>query len=671
MRWIGLLLCLTFQTVDAKSLFPGADALQLEWLDLSVPPGEDFYAYANGLWLKHHPIPPQYASWGTFSMLQVKVEHIVHQMLIDAAHQKKITPGSIEQKVGDFYFSGMDEAAINRLGVAPLQPDFKRIDAIQNSKDLQETIVYLQEMGVDACFDFGSMQDFKNSQDMIAAATQGGLTLPNRDYYLKQDPKFQRIRTAYLNYISQLFQLLGQTPTDANQQAAVVMRIETQMAEASLSQIEQRDPHAIYHMMTLKELTLLTPNFSWPEYLKHLGHSNIQRFNMGMPRFFKTWNTLLQTESLESWKTYLRWHLLDNYAPFLSEPFVNQHFKMNAALTGAKKILPRWQRVVNTENQALGFAIGKMYVEKYVPPMAKQQVMDILNNIRKALRQDLETLSWMSKTTRLAALKKLDMMGERVGYPDKWRDYSTLMIDRGPYVLNVKRANQFLVKRDLDKVGKPVDKSEWAMSPQTVNAYYDPSMNNINIPAGIMQPPFFFFFSPAALNYGSIGFVIGHEITHGFDDEGAQFDGHGNLKNWWTAADLKKFKFATHCISTQFSSYKVDRTLSIQGPLVVGEATADLGGLTLAYHAFRDSSLFKSAKTIQGFTPDQQFFIGVAHVWATNIRPEQKRTMVTIDPHPPGQFRVNGTLANMPQFQAAFDLPAVSPMVNQHRCVIW
>lgn len=390
-----------------------------------------------------------------------------------------------------------------------------------------------------------------------------------------------------------------------------------------------------------------------------------------MPEFFKVFNDQLKAVPLADWKTYLRWHLINSCASYLSKPFVNQNFKMDSVLNGAKKILPRWKRVVSTENWALGFAIGQFYVEQYFSPDAKEKVLDILKNIRIVFREDISTLNWMTPATRKAALKKLDLMEERIGYPSKWWDYSRLKVDRGPYVLNIMRANEFLIRRDLNKIGKPIDRSEWGMTPQTINAYYNPSMNNLNIPAGILQPPFFDANAPAAVNYGSIGFVMGHEMTHGFDDQGAQFDAHGNLSNWWTPSDLLKFKSATQCIVNQFSQYVVDGGLHVQGKLVVGEATADLGGITLAYRAFHRSKEYKKAKTINGITPDQQFFLGTAHVWATNIRPEQIRHQVTVDPHPPAQYRINGSLANIPQFQTAFSIPDRSPMVNKNRCVIW
>ncbi|HAT1596747.1 TPA: M13 family metallopeptidase [Legionella pneumophila] len=647
------------------------DLLHLDWRDTTVSPSVDFYTYANGNWKKNNPIPADYASWGSFHVVNEKVQNIIHQMLINASRNTHAKPGSIEQKVGDFYFSGMDVDSINKSGITPLQPEFTKIEAMKNQNDLQAEIVRLHKIGVGALFNFGSMQDFKDSTSMIGAVMQGGLGLPDRDYYLKKEVKFKQVREAYVNHLTKMFELLGDSPDLAAKEAKIVMDIETQLAKASMSQVEQRDPHAIYHMMTITELDKMTPNFSWSQYLIARGQGKIKKINFAMPDFFKAMNGLLQSVSLDEWKIYLRWHLIDAFAPYLSKPFVDQNFKMVSALTGTQKLLPRWKRVVNTENAALGFAIGELYVEKYFSPESKQKVLDILKNIRTVLQEDIKTLSWMSPKTRDAALKKLDLMEERVGYPSKWWDYSSLKIDRGPYVLNVIRANEFLINRDLDKIGKPVDRSEWAMTPQTINAYYDPSMNNLNIPAGILQSPFFDPKAPAAINYGAIGYVIGHEMTHGFDDQGAQFDGYGNLKNWWAPNDLSKFKKATECIADQFSKYVVDGDLHVQGQLVVGEATADLGGMILAYKAFQRSKEYKNAKTIEGITPDQQFFLGTAHVWAMNVRPEQLRNQVTTDPHPPAVYRVNGSLANIPQFQEAFNIPNGSPMMSKNRCVIW
>ena len=670
---LGLLTLSLFCSSPAFALYSSnaAEALHLDWIDTKVSPGDDFYSYANGNWQKNNPIPPEYASWGSFNVVNEKVQKIIHQMLIKAAANKQAKPGSDEQKVGDFYYSGMDEATINKVGVIPLNSEFAQIETIKNINDLQKEIIHLHQLGVDVLFGFGSMQDFLNSDEMIGAVVQSGLGLPDRDYYLKDDPKFKKIREAYVDHVAKMFQLLGDPSEKAKSEAKTVMTIETKLAQASMSQIEQRDPHAIYHMMTVSEIDKLTPHFSWPNYLQARGQDKIQKINFAMPEFFKAVNNLLTSISLDDWKIYMRWQLIDSYASFLSQPFVDQNFKMVAALTGTEKILPRWKRVVATENAALGFSIGQMYVAQYFPPQSKEAVLDMLKNIRGVLQDDIQTLSWMTPETREAALKKLSLMEERIGYPSKWWDYSKLIVDRGPYVLNVVRANQFLINRDLAKIGKPIDRTEWGMTPQTINAYYDPSMNNLNMPAGILQPPFFDPNAPAALNYGSVGFVMGHEMTHGFDDQGAQFDGHGNLKNWWTPSDLSKFNKATECIVNQFSKYVVDGDLHVQGKLVVGEATADLGGITIAYRAFQRSKEYKNAKTIDGMTPDQQFFLGTAHVWATNIRPQQIRNQVTTDPHPPALYRVNGSLANIPQFQKAFNIPDQSPMVNKNRCVIW
>lgn len=647
------------------------DPLNLSWLDTNTPVKDNFYVYANGAWQKQHPIPREYASWSTFHVLQEKNQLELRQIIFDAAADKHAKPGSIEQKVGDFYFSGMDEANIHSQGFKPLESELSRINAMTTRDQLNDEIVHLHKIGVGTLFGFCSMQDFANSNEMIAAVMQGGLGLPDRDYYLKEDDKFKKIRAAYIVYLTNMFMLIGDDAVNAAQNANTVMSIETALATASMTQTALRDPRAIYHMMDIAKLENMTPNFSWAKYFSGMGHPEIKRLNVAMPEFMTAMNQQLKNHSLDEWKVYLRAHLMDSFAAYLSKPFVDESFRMTTALTGAERLKPRWKRVVDTESAALGFAIGELYVKRHFSPAAKQDVLEMTQMIRETLQKDLKTLPWMTPATRKAALEKLALMGERVGYPDKWWDYSSLNIDRGPYVLNVMRANEYLVKRDLDKLGKPVDRTEWAMSPQTINAYYDPSMNNINFPTGILQPPFFDPTAPAAVNYGSIGFIIGHEITHGFDDQGAKFDGHGNLHDWWTREDLEKFKAATACIVNQFSHYKVAGNQPVNGELVVGEATADLGGLTLALRAFHASPAYKTAKTINGFTPDQQFFLGAAHAWANNIRPEEACRLVTIDPHPPAMDRVNGSFANMPEFQAAFNIPNDSPMVNPKRCVIW
>jgi len=645
--------------------------LHTDWIDNTVDPAKNFFLYANGNWIKKNPVPPAYSKWSNFHILQENNLQTIRTILMNAADNKKIIPGSIEQKVGDFYASGMDEKAIAAAGIKPLLPEFERINQLKNLQDLQKMVARLQMMGVGALFDFQQMQDFKDSRQVIGVAAQGGLSLPDRDYYLKEDKKFQFIRERYLQHIASLFELTGESKTQSIVDAKTVLKIETRLAKASMPRILLRDPRAVYHPMTLAAVQKITPDFSWQSYFSDMGHPELNHLNLAMPEFFKVMNSQLKKVSLNDWKIYLRWHLMDSFAPYLSEAYVREDFKMKALLTGVKEQLPRWKRVVGTENQALGFAIGKLYVEEKFPASSKKAVEVIINHIRAALKSDLQKITWMDAKTKQAALEKLDQMEARVGYPDKWWDYSSLEINRDSYVLNVMRASEFLTKRDLNKIGKPVDKNDWDMTPQTINAYYDASMNRLNIPAGILQLPFFDPRASAAINYGGIGFVIGHEMTHGFDDEGAQFDGTGNLKNWWTQDDLKKFREKTGKMASQFSEYTVNGTLRVQGKLVMGEATADLGGLTLAWRAFHAPDIYKTVKTVDGFTPDQQFFLSAAHVWASNIRPEEAERLVLVDPHPPAMYRVNGTLANMPEFKATYQVGAGSPMANAYCPVIW
>lgn len=646
-------------------------SLHLDWMDPSVAPQQDFNQYANGAWKANHPIPAEYSSWGTFSVLQEKNLKAIHAMLQALVHKDKLAAGSTEQKISDFYFSGMDVKEIDKQGIAPLQAEFNRVQSIDSIAELEAEIARMHQYGIDAVFAYGSMQDFKDSSKMIGGVMQSGLSLPNRDYYLKSEKKYQTIRKAFLRHLRAMFQLLGDTPTQAAAEAKTVLSMETELAQASMTQIAQRDPHAVYHLLSQEALTQLSPHFNWRQYLKAISQDQQASFNVGMPDFIRAFDHMLANRPLADWKVYLRWHWIDEVAMYLSQPFVEEAFKMTKILSGAQSLPPRWKQVVSTESGALGFAIGEVYVKDHFSASDRQQVIDMISHIRGVLRRDLAHLQWMTEETRLAAIKKLDKIEERVGYPDKWWDYSSLSIDRGPYVWNVLRASAFLVKQDLNKIGKPIDRNEWAMTPQTVNAYYDPSMNSINIPMGILQSPYFDANAPLAINYGGIGVIIGHEITHGFDDQGSKFDGHGNLNNWWTSTDLKKFKAATQCIIDQFSQYKVNQDTQIQGPLVVGEATADLGGLILAYRAFHAAESYHRQPTIQGFTPDQQFFLSFAHIWANNVRPEHAHNMSLIDPHPPAQYRVNGTLANSPEFKRDFAIPDDSPMLNRVPCVIW
>lgn len=642
-------------------------------LDHSISPGDNFFGYADGGWNKANPIPDAYSRWGTFSILYQNNQKKMRAILEEAAADTKAPKGSIEQKIGDFYASGMDEASIDKAGLDPLKPEFKRIDEIKDMAGLEDEIARLHLMGVHALFSFGNMQDKKDSSKMIAAADQGGLGLPDRDYYLKKDKRHEKIRSAYVAHMGAMFGLLGENAKQAKTDAATVMSIEMGLAKASMTRVARRDPHATYHPTKLAKLQAMTPQFSWQKYFALVGIPEQQSVNVVNPKFFTEVKKSLKDRSLADWKTYLRWHLIDRAAPYLSKAFVDEDFKMNAVLSGAKKLHPRWQRVIGTEDWALGFAVGQKYVEKYFPPESKARVLSILHNVKGALKADLEKLSWMSPATRKAAIYKLSQIHEKIGYPDKWRDYSALEIDRGAYVLNVMRAAEFESHRELNKIGQPVDHNEWYMTPQTVNAYYDPPNNEIVFPAGILQPPFFNAKAIAAVNYGAAGVVMGHEITHGFDDQGSQYDAKGNLNDWWTKVDKKNFKERTTCIVDQFSGYTVNGDTHVQGKLVTGEAIADIGGVKLAYNAFQASDAGKAeqGKTYDGFTANQLFFLSFANVWASNIRPAEANRRITIDPHPPAKYRVNGTLADTPEFQQAFGIKDGAPMAPKHRCEIW
>ncbi|HEY3849595.1 MAG TPA: M13 family metallopeptidase [Steroidobacteraceae bacterium] len=649
--------------------------LYLDWMDRSVSPGVDFFRYANGGWLKSHPIPADRSYWGVDSVLEQQNQTFIRD-LVESLGKEDWPAGSPQRKVLDFYRSGMDEKAIDADGAAPLEPELARIAAIRTPGDLEEEIAHLQTIGVSAPLSLGQMQDFKDSTQVIAVVTQSGLGLPNRDYYLKDE--FKAARSAYVGHVARMLALLGDTPALAGRESKTVMGLETRLADGSMSDVEQRNPHSVYHPMTLDEAQALTPHLDWHLLLRRAGHPEIASFNVGMPEFFRAVDRELARTPIADWRTYLRWQLLDAYAPFLSKPFVDEDFRMTSALTGAEELQVRWLRVLRAEDQAIGFAIGELYVARRFSPAAKQAAIALVARVRDALRADLSTLAWMTPATRAAAAAKLDLMQLRVGYPDRWRDYSGLVIDRGSYALNVMRANTFEFDRQLAKVGKPVDRSEWYMTPQTVNAYYDPSMNSLNVPAGILQPPYFDASWSDAVNYGATGAAVGHEMTHGFDDEGAQFDGYGNLEDWWAPADLAKFRAATRCISDQYSGFTVAGGLHVQGDLVTGEATADLGGLVLAFRAMHAADEAGDATprsavdpSMGGFTRDQAFFIAFAHSWASAIRPQQAEELVTTDPHPPADDRTNATLANSPEFQRVFAITASGPMVKKDRCVIW
>ena len=633
----------------------------------------DFNQYANGGWAASHPIPPEFPSYGTFRQLLDRSDDALHQILEAAAGKTNSPAGSDEQKIGDFYASCMDTEQVERQGAKPLQPEFDRIAKIHDLASLREEVAHLQGYGANVLFRFSSQQDRKDSTQVIAAASQGGMGLPDRDYYFRDDEKYQKIRDAYVKHIAAMLALLGDDASQAAAEAQTVMGIETKLAQSAMGRIELRDPDATYHKMGMEELGSLTPNLAWPAYFTELGYPKIDQVNVGQPKFFTAFNDLLASVPLDGWKTYLRFHLLSAAAPALSDNFVQEDFNFHSrTLQGTEKMPPRWKRCVEATDRRLGFALGKQYVQKQFPPEARARADKMVHFLIEALRQDIQTLPWMGPETKKAALAKLDAFTPKIGYPDKWRDYSAYQVDRGPYVENVLRGDVFEFHRSLNKIGKPVDRTEWGMTPSTVNAYYSSSMNEIVFPAGILQPPFFDPKADDAANYGGIGAVIGHEMTHGFDDQGRKFDAHGNRTDWWTAEDLKNFQERATCVEKQFNGYVAIDDIHEKGKLVLGESIADLGGLTIAYKAYQKSLEGKPRPAeIDGFTPEQRFFLSFAQIWAGNDRPEFIRLQVNTNPHPLHNFRAIGAPSNMPAFQQAFGCKAGDPMVREERCTIW
>jgi putative endopeptidase len=641
-------------------------------LDKTCKPCDDFYQFAMGGWMKSNPIPPEYSNWGTFTQLADKNQQNLRQILEDAASAKAAL-GSNEQKIGDFYASCMDTTAIEAAGTKPLEPGLARIASFKTISDLPAVAEYLHSTGVGGFFRFNSTQDAKDSTQVIGAAFQGGLGLPEREYYLKEDDKSKQLREAYTKHVAKMLELLGHSADQSAAEAATVLKIETALATASMKNTDLRDPDKTYHKLMLADLRALTPNFSWEAYFKAVGHPELKEINVGQPDFFKALDAQLTTTPLDDWKTYLRWHLVHSAAPGLPERFVAEDFAFSGkTLTGAKENQPRWKRCVQATDRALGEALGQIYVQKYFPPEAKARALEMVHNLIAALRDDLQTLSWMGPETRAQATAKLAAFALKIGYTDKWRDYAALQVDRRSYAENQLRGAEFDFARRLNKIGKPVDRTEWGMTPPTVNAYNNSSMNEIVFPAGIMQPPFYDPKADDAVNYGGMGAVIGHEITHGFDDHGSKFDSKGNLKDWWSANDLKNFKERAACVSDQFDGYVVDGDLHQNGKLVLGESIADLGGLTIAYAAYEKSLAGKPRPPEKdGFTPEQRFFLGWAQVWGANQRLEYSRLMANTNPHPLPRFRGNGPLSNMAEFAKAFGCKKGEPMVREQPCKIW
>ena len=633
-------------------------------MDTSVKPQDDFFSYSNGGWIKRTEIPPEYARWGSFNQLIEQNNDALHE-IAEKASKTKADPGTDLQKVGDYYGSGMDEKTVEAMRTKPLADELKRIDDMKDRNDVLKEIAHLHTIGVSAFFNFGSGQDDKDSTKEIAQAVQGGLGMPDRDYYTKTDEASKKLRDQYVTHVTKMLTLLGEPAATAALHAKKILEMETALAQPSRTRVELRDPQKNYNKMQQSEVQALTPDWNWGDYFQGINLTAPGDINVHQPDFFKAANGLFAHSPIDDWKTYLRWHLIDATASELSKDFVDESFHFHdTVLRGTKQIKPRWKRVVLSTDAAIGEALGKLYVDEHFPPEAKARALEMINNLKSALADRIKTLEWMDELTKQEALKKLAAFAVKIGYPDKWRDYSTLKIDRGPFVLNALRADTFEVIRDLNKIGKPVDRTEWGMTPPTVNAYYNPNMNEIVFPAGILQPPFFFANADDAINYGAIGAVIGHEMTHGFDDEGRQYDADGNLRDWWSPESAAKFKERSQAIVTQYNEYEPLPGLHVNGELTQGENIADLGGVKIAYAAFKKATAGKPQETIDGFTPDQRFFLAFAQIWRSKQRDEDLKLRLNTDPHSPARYRVDGPLSNLDDFAKAFALPEGSPMVR-------
>jgi len=671
---ITLVVASLFSPADAQQPAAAAPskpepALDVTSMDRSVDPCVDFFKYFCGGWIKNNPIPPDQTSWDTYTKMQDENLGRLRGIL-EAAAAPDPNRNASTQKIGDYYSSCTDEKAIEVKGIEPLRPELEQIAKIESKTEIAGVAATMIDGNV--LFRFDSNQDFKDATQVIAYADQGGLGLPDRDYYLKQDAKSVELRKAYVAHVQKMFELLGDQPKVSAAEAHTVMRIETTLARGSMTPVERREPKSLDHKMTSGNLQKISPAFQWRIYFTKVGLPALPSLNVASPGFFKAMNQELEKENLAGWKTYLRWHLVHADAPFLSAAFLNENFDFyEKTLQGQQELQPRRKRCTQYVDDDLGEALGQVYVEKYFSPDAKQQALKMVKGIEAAMEQDINSLPWMSAATKQQALVKLHAMANKIGYPDKWRDYSKLEIVRGDEMGNVERARRFEFNRQLAKIGKPLDRGEWGMTPPTVNAYYDSQMNDINFPAGVLQPPAFDPASDAAPNYGDTGGTIGHELTHGFDDEGRQFDAQGNLRDWWIADDGKKFVKRATCVSDQYSTYTIIDDVKINGKLTLGEDVADLGGLILAYMAWKEDTKGQDLQSLDDLTPEQRFFVGYGQSWCGETRDETKLLRATVDPHSPEKYRTNGVVSNMPEFQEAFHCKAGSPMVNQNRCRVW
>lgn len=673
--WITGLLLFTGTTVMAGPGKKGSETqayINKNNMDASVKPGDDFFHYANGNWVKNNPVPASKTRWGSFDILREESSKRLQTLLEAAA--KNTGKDRSTQMIGDFYASGMDSAAIEAKGIQPIQPELDNITGIDNTGSLLTAIATLRTQGYGAPL-FGMFigQDRKNVTQYIPQISQGGTSLPDRDYYLKDDGRSVKIRQAYRNHLQKMFALAGENASTAAASADAVLRIETALAKAQLSRVEMRDPYKTYNKYAVKDLSSLTAGWNWPALFTQMKVQVGDSVLVNNPSFIKTADALLSALPLGDWKSYLRWNILRTAAPYLSSAFVKESFAFEQVLTGQKEQTPRWQRISGLIDRSLGDLLGQLYVEQYFKPEAKQRMLDLVNNLQSTFAGRIQRLSWMSDETKQRALEKLQAFTKKIAYPDKWKDYQGVTIARNDFLGNVHSCNVWQYNYMVSRMGKPVDRTEWGMTPPTINAYYNPSNNEIAFPAGILQFPFFDFGADDAVNYGGIGAVIGHEMTHGFDDQGRQFAADGNLKDWWTKADADKFKAKADEIVKQYDAFKVADSLHVNGKLTLGENLADLGGLNIAYEAFTHTPEFKAGKKIDGFTPTQRFFLSWAQIWRSNVLPETQAQLLLTDPHSPGEARTNCPITNMDVWYDAFSVQPGDKMYKpkEQRTQIW
>jgi predicted metalloendopeptidase len=673
---VVLLLCALGFSQSSTSARP-APGFNIDTIDKSVDPCVDFYEYSCGNWIKNAEIPADQAQWVSFIELHERNMDIMRGIL-EKASKGGPSRNAIDQKIGDMYGSCMDEKTVNTQGLAALRPELDRIDAVKDKQALIDEIARVHMMGANPLFAFYSASDLHNADQVIANIDQGGLTAPDRDYYLKDDDKTKAVRQHFVDYMTEVFTLAAKEGMQAgtpSQEADTVLRIETSLAKAEMDRTSRRDPKNRDHKMQRDEAVTLASNFYLDRYFKDVNAPNFTSLNVGNPDFFKQINSVLDSESLDNLKTYVKWHLLNASAPWLSDPYVLANFKMQQALTGQKEIQARWKRCTNLVDRELGEALGQRYVDVAFPPESKARMLKMVHALEKSLGEDIQNLSWMSDETKKQAAVKLAAINNKIGYPDVWRDYSSVAIKPGDLLGNVQRANEFESKRDVNKIDKPLDRKEWGMTPPTVNAYYSPSYNEIVFPAGILQPPFFDPKMDDAVNFGGIGLVIGHELTHGFDDQGRKFDPQGNLHDWWTKEDGEEFEKRAACVANEYSSFTAVDDLKLNGKLTLGENTADNGGARVSLmaleHVIADDKSGKDSQSIDGYTPQQRFFLGFGRVWCEKRRPEVARMRVLVDPHSPGKWRVDGVVQNMPEFQKAWSCKAGQPMVAENACHVW